>query len=229
MKKNVFIAGDIDPFLLTFKRVFSNVHSIHFEFFLADNLEHFGRQIRSKSPGETMLLLNTVFDTASQVNFWVWRYMRLNEKMIGKEAAGIPVIVFGWDEEFLETQEGSVFRDFPMHHKYLTKPFSTYRFLLELGKLCPINPHSLCVIKGNAPDNMLFALEHSFANILQRFDFTGSDEDVKKKFLKIETDFEIYSKLGKSRTKHTKLKEELLLLKKEIVKKRGQIWQKIKF
>jgi hypothetical protein len=217
MNKIVVIPGEKDPLLWALIRILGEPRVI------------FDKENITGIPTETVILLNTSGNTAEMVNKWVWREIRLNEKKIGKERAGLPVIVLGTDKKFLETPEGKVFRDFPLHHKYFPKPVNLYAFLTGFSSIYPVKPHSLCVINGDAPDNLSGALEHDLTNILQKFDFEGSSEKLMERFRKIEIDLDNYKKLTKNRKTLAKLTKDVKILKDEILKKRGNIWQPKKY
>jgi hypothetical protein len=135
------------------------------------------------------------------------------------------VIVLGLSRQFLETPGGKVFRDFSLHHKYLSKPLNLGQFLQALKNICPINPLSLGVIKGDAPHRLTGALEHDLGLISKKFNFNGTNEEIKDRFRQVEIDLENYRKLQKDAKKLAKLTKEVKILKKEILKKKGNIWQ----
>jgi len=225
MEKTLLISGEKEPFLWALMRILGKSGNDRINIRFPASEKDFDEEVAAGTPEKTVILINTSGNTPELVNKWVWRKLRLNEKKIGKDKSGLPVIVLGPRDKFLETPEGKVFRDFPQHHKYITKPLNLYRFLLDISHVYPINPHSLCVIQGDAPGLLIGALEHDLANILQKFDFDGSDEEVGERFHRIEIDLENYLRLKKNSKKLAKIRKEVKILKDEILKRRGNIWQ----
>lgn len=225
MSENLLIAGNQDPFLWTLLRTIKGLVKYHEKTHVFRPGQHVAEDIKLENPGEVVVLLNTADDTPTQVNNWVWRKLRLNDKIIGKEMAGLPVIVLGLSQKFIETPEGKVFRDFSKHHKYLTKPLNLRQFLMALTNISPINPPSLCVVKGDAPHRLTGALEHDLGMISKKFNFDAAGGEIKKRFRRIEVDLENYSVLEKNPRKIARMAKEVKILKNEILKKRGNIWQ----
>ncbi len=217
MNKIVVVPGGKDPFIWALMRI------------LGESRVIIHKESITGIPAGAVILLNTSGNTTEMVNKWVWREIRLNEKRIGKERAGMPVIVLGTGKKFLETPEGKVFRDFPLHHGYFTRPVNLYDLLAGLSGIYPVKPHSLCVINGDAPGNLSAALEHDLANILQKFDFGGSGEALKERFRAIEIDLENYKKLAKNTKTLAKLAKDVKIVRDEILEKRGNIWQPKKY
>jgi hypothetical protein len=225
MNKKLLILGDKDPFLWALMRMIKGLIKSRENIYILEPGEHLDNGIITGNAKEILVLLNTSTNTPAQVNQWVWRELRLNDKAIGKEMAGLPVIVLGLSQQFLETPEGKVFRDFSLHHKYLTKPLNLGQFLQAITNICAINPFSLVVIKGDAPHLLTGALEHDLGLISKKFNFNGTDEEIKDRFRKVEFDLENYRKLQKNPKRLAKLTKEVKILKNEILKKRGNIWQ----
>lgn len=225
MIKKLVILGDREPSLWVLLRIIRKHRKGPIEIYFPESRQIFEKEKIMGTPREILVLINAVGNIPAQVNKWVWKELRLNDRKIGREMAGVAAIVLGQDEKFLETPEGKVFRDFPLHHKYLIKPIDLHKFLAALENVYPINPYSLCVVKGDAPENLIGALEHDLANILQKFNFEGSDDEVKKRFHKVEIDLDNYSKLAKNKKRLARLKKEVKRLKEEIIKRKGEIWQ----
>lgn len=224
MDKTLLILSIKEPFLWALMRILRKTGKGHINVCYIASEKNFDEKVISGIIEGTVILINTAGNTPEWVKKWVWRKLRLNENKIGKARAGLPVIVLGMGKKFLETQEGKVFRDFPPHHKYIPKPVNLYDFLTGLGSIYPLRPHSLCVIKGDAPNNLVGALEHDLNNILKKFDFEGNSEKLKERFQKIEIDLSNYKKLTKNRKTLAKLTKKVKILKDEILKKRGNIW-----
>lgn len=213
--------GQKTPFFLNFERIFLGI-GIKPKFL---NENNFQSKLSAKKSVDIIITIDTNYNTSSQVNKWIWNRLRLNEERIGKELAGLPVLVLGIDKKFIEKPEGKVFRDFKWCHQYLTKPLNLQKFLEALSILSPIDPGSLSVIKEDAPESMLGVLEHDLKAISQKFNYNGSDENVRKRFHEVKIDLKNYETLEKDKKKARRIKEEIEKLKTEIIKRKGNIWK----
>lgn len=214
--KAIILIGDRTPFLLALKRAALDI---------ADSIEFAREEFEPKLSKSVTILLDMACDTSSQVIKWVWNKLRLNEERIGKDLACLPVSVLGMDRGFIETPEGKVFRDFPKHHRYNIKPLNLYKFLVSLSCLVPIHPNSLSVIKGDAPESLLGALEHDLKAISLKFNYNGTDEELIERFHRVEVNLRNYESLQKDMRKVQKFRKEVDRLKEKIIKRRGNIWQ----
>ena len=218
--KSVFI-GDEDPFFLVLERILRGIGKTEFweekEFHI--NLE------KEKESNDLLILLNTTDNTSAQVVKWIWNKIRLCDELLGRKLAGSPILVFGMDRKFTETLEGKVFRDFPSHHQYLTKPLNFTKFIKALNTLSPIDPSSLSVIKGDAPYSVLGALDHDLKSISQKFDYDGTEVEIKKRFREIKVDLNNYEFLENNKKKIQKTRKEVERLRNEIIRQRGNIWE----
>lgn len=218
----LIVTEGISPFVLALRRTA----------LLLENKVKFVREIdyeeelKRLNPKNSLIILDILYNIPFRINHWLWNRLRMNEERIGQELAGLPVLVLGMDKRFLKTPEGKVFRDFPVHHQYLTKPLKLHKFLVGLSNLFPINRVSLCVIKGDAPVSMLDALEHDLISISSKFNYYGTDEDVSKRYYQIQADFNIYRNLETDKRKVTKANHEVNKLREEIINRRGKIWKK---
>lgn len=215
--------GDKEPSVLALKKLLSNNKDIELVY-LSKN--KFGVYFQIMLNSKTIIILNTTNNTPLQVNTFMWGQLRSNYENIGKKLAGLPVIVLGMDKHFLKKSEGKVFRDFPAHHQYLTKPLNLYKFVKSLNELSSVDSSSLPVINGDAPESVVNALEHDLRDISKKFDYNGSDQEIKDGFASVIADFRNYQLLQKDKRKVKKLEKEVERLKKQIITIKGKLWKK---
>ena len=215
--KKIIFAGNKEPFTLAFQSIMGT-ESVWV------SGQNFESVIQAEDPKTTLFILNTADDISSQVIKWLWNKLRLNEERLGRRIAGLPVLVFGMNKKFTETDEGIIFEDFPTHHQYLTKPLNLYRLLEVITILSPIDPSSLCEINRNSPETLLSILEHDFRSVSKKFDHTGTDKEIEKKFHDLDVKLKIYESREKYKKRVQRVKKEVEKLKREIIKRRGNIW-----
>jgi len=151
------IAGEQDAFLLVFKRI---IKPFCKNFVYVDNY-HYEEEIQTSKADGTLIILNTEYDTANKVNEFMWQRLRLNEQNVGKNKAGLPVLVIGSDSDFLNSPsgEGYVFKKHSPQQKYITKPLNLFKCLWMLNNLSRIDPNSLSIINECAPDSLINRLK----------------------------------------------------------------------
>lgn len=218
------LVGNKEPLFMVLERILLGLKNGNNVILL--NIGDFEDELLKEKSAKILIIFNVIFDTPSQINKLVWNKLRLNEERLGKKIAGLPVLILGMDKKFLETPEAKVFRDFPAHHQYLTKPLNLYKLLLTLTILSPIDQSSLSVIKGDAPESILGALEHDLKSVSKKFDYSGTDEEIGKRFHNVEINLKNYEIYQKDKKKLRKVKEEVETLKKEIRKRKGKTWRK---
>ena len=219
--KEILIVGRKDTLYFAIMRAINQSAKIKFV-----GESDFKKEILQQKPNKCLIIINTNSDTVTLINKWLWIKLRLNEKELGKELAGLPVIVLGMDKEFLDSPSGKVFKDFRAHHSYLTKPINLYQFILSLSNLSPIDLLSLSVINSDAPNSLCDSYWHDLRCISQKFNYSASDEEIKRRIRQIEVDFNNYEHLENNKKNIKAIGNEIEKLKTKVLNRRGNIWKK---
>lgn len=225
-RRNIFIIGQESAFLQVLLRVLSALKNSYVKLISTEQGEDFCETLSQTRVGNTVLVIDAAFDVKSVVVEWLWRRLRRNAKAIGKKVAGSPVILLGMEGDLLQSPEGKVFRDSRCHHRYFRKPFDLRAFLTAVDEMSPISSADLpVIIANNCPDSLEYAYEHDLILVSQEFSYNGTNEDIKRRFRRVELDLDNYASLAHDRASIESFMHEKEKIRSEILSRRGDIWQ----
>jgi hypothetical protein len=215
---HIIVLGQQYSFSSLLIKILTFLENVTVEFIRADENNMLHEKLLQIKRHKVILVIDAFYDNVNPVIKWLWNGVRLSEGTIGRELAGIPVVLLGIDKKFLEAPEGKVFQDFSAHHQYLIKPLNMHSLLKTLNDLSPVNPSSLPVINSDAPHSVINALEHDLKDISKKFNFSGTNDEINKRFSDVEVDLRNYERLQSNKLKIKKAQEEVLMLESIIRK-----------